>query len=651
MAQPITPARRGLSPDLRDLLRKNGMRASLAQQGNQPLLIVRGHDSPTIGYPIPPSTADMLSRPGRGPALAQAYDTFNAITGRNFYHPYSYQEAASALGRTIVDPRRTVEAWQARPSLYARYMMADPTYRIATELSRQERHEQRKADFRAERFGYYDKNNVMRQQDATDSPFIIDVSEEELMSLLEGTKVDPIVQNVPSPSSNNVIPLNRLVPEEAVFSNDRWLEALSSHGIIIDADKKTLEMQSTGSQYDVIFDLSDEEYGLLTNPSLKEASLSQRLDAINALTESTFVGDITLEHLNSDKKIDLQLQPAELARIGREEKPKAESQSRGSSQTAFTGATEGAIANSVYIQRLEPIELQATPLKQLVANDADFTGDKWLEALSSHGVDINPDWGSMVISPVNSDKQFQFSLSAPDGTFNKTDSLEEASIEDRLYVINDAIKNVFADKITLEHLNSDKHIDLRLQPAVAAELERRATGQVSTASKDQSLFVMIDRQGGAQAQAMDAPGVQSVHIERQERRETKSKYTLTVNIDGQEYTGEISQNKFNNLKLGSDYHKLKVIDNVIKDLDVGNLDHATTVSLLDQLHAAISGEAQDAQKETAYKPELYAERKEETLTTGSTQKTIANLQALASENFERLMSESESQSQTRGYKA
>ena len=46
------PVRRDLSPELQDILRRNGMQAHIIRHGDGFQLAVQGHDSPLLTYPI-----------------------------------------------------------------------------------------------------------------------------------------------------------------------------------------------------------------------------------------------------------------------------------------------------------------------------------------------------------------------------------------------------------------------------------------------------------------------------------------------------------------------------------------------------------------------------------------------------------------------
>ena len=58
------PVGRDLSPELQDILRRNGMQAHIIRQGENYLLAVQGHDSPLLTYHISARADEGLGRLG-----------------------------------------------------------------------------------------------------------------------------------------------------------------------------------------------------------------------------------------------------------------------------------------------------------------------------------------------------------------------------------------------------------------------------------------------------------------------------------------------------------------------------------------------------------------------------------------------------------
>ena len=105
-------------------------------------------------------------------------------------------------------------------------------------------------------------------------------------------------------------PYKELITSPVYFTNEKWQECLGSHGIIVDAQAKRLIIQSAATQADFQYDLTDEEIKTLTHNSIQEASVEKRLDVLNEIIKEDFNGAITLELLNSNKSLDIPLQPS-----------------------------------------------------------------------------------------------------------------------------------------------------------------------------------------------------------------------------------------------------------------------------------------------------------------------------------------------------
>lgn len=110
--------------------------------------------------------------------------------------------------------------------------------------------------------------------------------------------------------SEPAIPYQEHVTSDVYFSNEKWQEVLASHGITVDAEKKTLTIQSTGTKQDFVYDLTDDELKAFTSNSLKEIPLQSRLDTINNVIKNDFENKITMDMLNSKEQIAIKLNPS-----------------------------------------------------------------------------------------------------------------------------------------------------------------------------------------------------------------------------------------------------------------------------------------------------------------------------------------------------
>ena len=61
-------------------------------------------------------------------------------------------------------------------------------------------------------------------------------------------------------SDEPALPYNELISSPVYFSNDKWLECLKSHGVIVDTENKTLTIQSEKVNADMVYDLTAVSY-------------------------------------------------------------------------------------------------------------------------------------------------------------------------------------------------------------------------------------------------------------------------------------------------------------------------------------------------------------------------------------------------------
>jgi hypothetical protein len=104
-------------------------------------------------------------------------------------------------------------------------------------------------------------------------------------------------------------PYKEVITSDVYFSDEKWQDVLKSHGIVVDAANKTLTLQSSATQQDFVYDLTDDEVKKLTNNSVKEVSVQQRLDLINDVIKNDFSDKVTMDVLNSKEQVSIKLKP------------------------------------------------------------------------------------------------------------------------------------------------------------------------------------------------------------------------------------------------------------------------------------------------------------------------------------------------------
>lgn len=320
------PVGRDLSPELQEILRRNGMQAHIIRQGEGYQLAVQGHDSPLLTYSITAQQMRDLVDWGTNSANKKAYNTFAALVSNDFYMPRNFVHARNANGRVAMG----LHGYRIGVGEYGRlpwdrrcaHMMMDPYHGrfLGWTARNQEGFHMRRvggamfmqgAPLVPERpdgrmkpggmqnggYGFYYKGG---QQNMVQQP------SQDVLSDLQS--VIPPVEVRPR-SAEPAKPYNELITSKVYFSNEKWQECLASHGIVIDPTGKTLTVQSTATRQDFVYDLTDEELRKLTSNSIKEVPVLNRIDLINNVIKNDFQDKLTMDMLNSKEQIGLKLTP------------------------------------------------------------------------------------------------------------------------------------------------------------------------------------------------------------------------------------------------------------------------------------------------------------------------------------------------------
>lgn len=320
------PVGRDLSPELQEILRRNGMQAHIIRQGEGYQLAVQGHDSPLLTYSITAQQMRDLVDWGTNSANKKAYNTFASLVSNDFYMPRNFVHARNANGRVAMG----LHGYRIGVGEYGRlpwdrrcaHMMMDPYHgrflgwtprnqegfhmrRVGGAMFMQgaplvpERPDGRikPGEMQNGGYGFYYKGG---QQNMVQQP------SQDVLSDLQS--VIPPVEVRPR-STEPAKPYNELITSKVYFSNEKWQECLSSHGIVIDPTSKTLTIQSTGTRQDFVYDLTDEELRKLTSNSIKEVPVQNRIDLINNVIKNDFQDKLTIDMLNSKEQIGLKLTP------------------------------------------------------------------------------------------------------------------------------------------------------------------------------------------------------------------------------------------------------------------------------------------------------------------------------------------------------
>ena len=346
-----------VSHGLQDVLRKNGMQAHISMSPDHGWqLVVLGHDSPVLNYPLSDKQVETLMNWGSTYANKKAYNTFASIVKDDFYLPQNYVSASNAFGRVAMGLHgyrigHGEYGYDARPFIgYAPRGMGFHLRRIGGHpyipwgggpivAERPDGHI-KPGELASGGYGFYYKG---RQQQET--------KVDALDTLAIEPKIKPL-EAAPRPKGQG-IPYSTAITSEVYFSNEQFLNVLKSHGIVIDADKKTLTIQSNLSKVDLQYDLTEDELKKLTaNKASGKGGISvaDRLAIINNVISKDFNTPLTKDMLETKELVSLDLKPDVRAEV---EAPFIEQDRRIAAQTQMAAAVAARQQESERIRRDE----------------------------------------------------------------------------------------------------------------------------------------------------------------------------------------------------------------------------------------------------------------------------------------------------------
>ena len=330
------PRSMDLQPELQDILMRNGMQAHIAGSSNGFQLVVQGHDSPVLSYNISKKQLEALTDWGTNFSNKKAYNTFTSLVANDFDMPKNFVHARNANGRvamglhgyrigvgeygreTMNMPFHHRHGWSGmcmgRPipflgwtprqqdGFHMRRIGGELYYPGAPMVPNRPDGRMKPGELQNGSYGFYYKGaQAITTQPAQDVL-------KDLQSVIQ-----PVV-TVPR-EQKTATPYNEAITSKVYFSNDKWQDVLASHGIIIDEKAKMVTIQSAASPADLQYTLTDEELKALTNNSIKEVSIDKRLSVLDGVIGEDFKEGITMEMLNSNKSLNIQLSDKALSEI------------------------------------------------------------------------------------------------------------------------------------------------------------------------------------------------------------------------------------------------------------------------------------------------------------------------------------------------
>ena len=310
------PRQMDLQPEMRTMLMRNGLQAHIAFDGGGYRLIVQGHDSPLLVYPITERQMLALTDWGTNTANKKAYNVLTSIIAKDFYLPKNFVHARNANGRVAMGLhgyRIGIGEYghMGRLGMPPPFLGWTPRNQWGFHLRRvggqlffpgpsivPERPDGRMkpGELQSGGYGFYYKGGQSAQP----------LQQRDVLQDLQAV-ITPMVSR--PRSQEPARPYKELITSPVYFSNEKWQECLASHGLIVDAETRTLTVQSEKASADMVYDLTDDEIVVLTSNSIEEQPIEKRLEILNNVIGADFSEKVTMGHLDSEQRISIALHP------------------------------------------------------------------------------------------------------------------------------------------------------------------------------------------------------------------------------------------------------------------------------------------------------------------------------------------------------
>ena len=577
------PRELDLSTGLQEVLRKNGMQAhiSLAKDGGRELIVL-GHDSPVLTYKLNEKQVEDLMGWGSTYENKKAYNTFASIVKNDFYMPQNFVSASNAFGRVAMGlhgyrighgeygydsrPARRMP-WFAPFSRQGRGWAGDfvgfaprgegfHLRRIGDHAYRPmgggpmvtERPDNRvkPGEMLSGGYGFYYKGQQK------DNPV------EVLDKIAIEPKIKPL-EAAPRPQGQG-IPYSSVITSDVYFSNDNFQEVLKSHGIVIDADKKTLTIQSNLSKVDLQYDLKPEEIQKLMANKVSGkggVSVDARLAIINDIIGKDFDTKLTKDMLETKELVSLDLKPEVRQEV---EAPFIEQERRIAEQQRLAEARAEQQREAERIER-DPNAINGREIQAILGNKG------WFQPVANGR--------EMVVGEIRVDKTLN-------GNY-----VMEAEVNGRL------LAHSISAKDYQKFLDLDDAHRLKMFDKVFSEVDIKSAHGESLYQDD--LYLAHDGQSIVHQEVVDIQNATSNRVdgaallelnerkgfyrERAHGREVEvgniqvdptanGKYKMTAVINGQTISHEITQKQYDKFLAVDDYHRMQLFSKIFNEVDI-----------------------------------------------------------------------------------
>ena len=584
-----------LSRQLREILMRNGMQAHLTvRDDGQHQLVVLGHDSPALTYNISRKQAEDMMVWGTEYQNKKAYNTFVGIVRKDFDVPRSMVHAYNVNGRVAMG----LHGYRLSPGEHGymgRLGLATPPYRpffrhtigwggdflgwtprqsYGYHLRRvggrmyypndgvvaQRPNDYRKpGELQSGGYGFYYKGG---QRETT----------QETLDVLDRQDIIKPLEGAIRPEPGQALKYSEHVNDSSdyYFKVDDFQKVLLTHGIVIDAEKKTLTLQTSAAKVDYSYTLTDEQLKKLLFDRIKKdggVSIDQRIAIINEVLGDDIKTPITKDMLESADIVKVEIQDEirhkyEAAFIAQEQRL-IEEQERKAQEERLNQARQAERERLESENRRIEKDLQAVDgrmIRELLGNMGWFTA-------VSHGREL-------VVGEIRVDKTAgdHYLMTAEINGHNVTHNISQKEY-DRFLALDDAHRlRLFAEtfkEVEIRHsrglvydhdvvgMTTGGQIVSNEETKIAHSQSNQVDGADLTYLKDHKGFYTEVEHG------------REVEVGKIEvTREDSGKYKMTAVIDGNAQTREITEKQFNKFMAVDDYQRMKLFAKVFDGVDI-----------------------------------------------------------------------------------
>lgn len=585
-----TPTFLQLPRELSDILMRNGMQATLTMDAaGQPKLMVQGHDSPVLSYNLTHQQLTALTGWGSTYLNKQSYNTFADIVKDDFDLPRNYVHARNANTRVAMG----LHGYRIGVGEYGRQPMMTPRqafiYGMPIGFGGHHPHhgmgmggpmmhqrgfwqvltpflgwtDRRQDGFHLRRmggmlvtpqgapivpdrpdgrmkpgelqsggYGFYWKGGSMNMAPGAQRPMEVDplgpfrpVSPERQQQPEQSADMS----QTPPRSQEPAKPYKELITSDVYFTSEKFKECLDSHGLILDPEKNELIVQSSALQVDLTYSLTKEDMDVLMSNSIKDHPVADRLAVLNNVLKEDFKDSLTMDMLNSNERIPIDLNDVAKAELAEVTEIHQEETARLTEQVAVVQNVREAI--------------QADGMVIPLVSEKD--GYHWQQ-------DVNHDRDVIVGNVVAYENEGKAYLRAD---LNGEAFVKEISAKE------------FQE---IQYRNDDRRLELLDEHLDGIRLEKGDyKGEVvnSTVTNGEALMDATQGNKGWYREGRDGREVVvgDISVEKQ-----GNKFIMSAQIDGQTISHEISQKDFNKFVQMDDFHRMKLFARIFDEVDIKN---------------------------------------------------------------------------------